>query len=319
MKKTLINLVSVLGLGVITIVTGCAKDQNAIEYHQAQVNKQIALFQSISGPYRGLLMNQADGSSMGAIEVVLTPQISVINSGDNTSTAPQAGLIGKVTIYNNGQSEAVIKNASFVSPDNTSNGNLVGTITVTLTNLTTVNLSINGNVLGNTLTGMITTTDKVGITGQFSAVRNASLATVLQNLPPQTTGVQAGDVVKYVSSPQTASTTDSADALQAQMSIRNIGNTAAENFANTFSLQRIVSIQVLLAPGIDGAAFNSAEMDLQNGVIHAQATNQGTVGAQVSLDCNKVVRNNTPAWSCTYTSNFSGGSQNFTVAAVKVN
>src|ERR1700745_1260200 len=100
MKKSLMNLGSVLGLGtalvVGSIVAGCAKDRTTNDYHDEQEAKIVALYQSISGTYRGMIAH-ADGSNPGVIEINLYPQQGPINSSDNAGMQSQAYLTGTAT------------------------------------------------------------------------------------------------------------------------------------------------------------------------------------------------------------------------------
>lgn len=304
----------ILVAGVVfstAFLTSCAKDQTSLDYHQKMVNRQISLFQSISGSYRGQIINKKDQSVMGVVQIDLSPQISTINSSDNTSTSAQAFLSGTVTIFSGTQSSATIKTASFFSPDGSANGTLVGNISIPLSNGTQASLSLNGTIEGSQLKGSIMLNDRLGIVGQFDTLKNQDLDVLLEQTRAP---VQNQTISSYggVNTSTSSSNTNSG----VKMTVRNIGNTSAENFVNHFSLQRIVSIQLTLAEGIDGVSFNTAELDLQNGQIHAQTYYQGSINTQVSLECSQTQIQSKQAWSCTYMSSFNGVTHRFTVAKI---
>jgi len=317
-------------LAVIAVIAGCGKDKTADEYHEQKVQRQVALFQSVSGTYRGALQNAKDGSSMGTIEIDLWPQNTIVSSSDNTTLSSQASLQGRVAIFNGIESNAVIQSAYYFSPDYDTNGVFNGTISVPVSGVsgtTNVQLVVSGSIHGSRFEGTINPTNKVGITGHFTADKNAPLP-VDRNAPSKVGGLDSGDILQYSGTFDTplsqASKTSGADVdpVTAKITIRKAGVTVEENFLNNFMLQKTVSIQVTFSQGpvsIDGISFNSAEMDLQSGRIIAQSSYSGDVNALVSLDCVAVtipgvIKNQ--GWNCTYLSNFNGVSHTFTVSPV---
>ena len=303
------------GFITIFLLFGCAKDKTADEARQQKVDRQLSVYKSVSAIYRGTLINQNDGTSMGAIEIDIAPQNITIKSSDNTSTAAQVILQGKVTITNDSQSAAVIQTASYFSSDYSTNGSFSGNISIPIaasgsTPASTALMVISGSINGNSFNGQISLQNQVGIVARFNTVKNAPITPVVMTSAtgsPTSTQVFSGPLQDL---PGTS----------ALMTIRKIVNSSSENFLNNFSLQKSVGLQLsfqVAGGSIDGVSFNSAQLDEQGGVIHAQSNYTGDVNAATTLDCLRKQLNGLTAWHCIFSSNYNGLSHAFDALEVK--
>jgi len=303
--------------GLISCFTmfGCAKDKTADEARQQKVDRQLALYKSISAVYRGTLVNQNDGTSMGAIEIDFSPQNMTINSSDNTSTAAQVILQGKVTITNDSQSAAVIQTASYFSSDYSTNGSFSGNISIPIaangsTPASTALMVISGTINGGNFNGQISLQNQVGIVASFNTVKDAAASPVVV-----TSATGSSNSTQIFSG-----FLQDLPGTSALMTIRKIVNSSSENFLNNFSLQKSVGLQLsfqVAGGSIDGVPFNSAQLDEQSGVIHAQSNYTGDVNAATTLDCLRKQLNGQLAWHCVFTSNYNGLSHSFDAVEVK--
>lgn len=74
----------------ILTVTSCAGDKDQIAYNQQQEAIVQAQYAAVNGSYAGPVVNLIDGSTMGALQLSVTANSTVINSSDNLGQQLQA-------------------------------------------------------------------------------------------------------------------------------------------------------------------------------------------------------------------------------------
>ncbi|HEY8279058.1 MAG TPA: hypothetical protein VIH99_05515, partial [Bdellovibrionota bacterium] len=161
------SLQAVILLSAFTLFS-CSKDKTIEEYQQEQATEDLALYDSIKGEYRGLLVNQKTGQDMGLFEIDLSAGFEP----DGTGTSSRAALKGSVKLINNLQTTATIQSAKFYSPNKSENGSYNGTIAVPFRG-GIASLAINGAISNGTFTGTIAPNNIPGLTARFRLSRGS--------------------------------------------------------------------------------------------------------------------------------------------------
>lgn len=175
---------------------GCGKDKSPDDYQTEQSNIEFSKLQVVAGTFRGNLVTQDGSRSLGAVEIILKPVRNPVPNGDNSGTNARAQLQGSVTVYDNGSpSSGVITSANFIKSDgqdSDTTGTVDGQISVVLNTsgsaAQSASFSINGTMNGGQFNGLITPTDRSGVTGSFTVVKDAPLPTGQHSTNPGNPG-----------------------------------------------------------------------------------------------------------------------------------
>lgn len=326
MKSTLkqkSHLVLIL-LGLVSgmfFLSHCGKDKTVADYHQKKVDEAMVQLQSVSGIYRGSLVNAKDNSDMGDLEVELSPKADPVTSEDNSTTAAQVYLQGKVSLFQKSQSNAIISKAHYFGEDSVSTTNFSGVITVTLANGTTATMSMTGRIDGDQLNGEMFANGRNGIVGKFKLRKNAPFTRTHQQdtSAPNTISIYKGMFTQpYCNLGRDNLGNNKCDTL-VTLNIQNITSNLGENFLNNFFLERNVAITITFArvtdlQPVDGVSLQNATLDLQNGTIIAHGSYSGNVNAIIDLNCNSTLSDSgAKGWACTYKSEYNGKTHVFSV------
>jgi hypothetical protein len=161
-------------------LVGCGKDKSLDDYQQTKTNEEFTKIQAVSGTFRGNLVTQ---NGTQPVEIITSAVLNPVPNGDNSGTNARATLQGSVTVYNNGEpSSGVITTANFIKApdqDSDSNGTINGQISVVLSSTGSTSqaatFSLNGTLNNRQFNGVITPTDRSGISGSFTSAKDAPL------------------------------------------------------------------------------------------------------------------------------------------------
>lgn len=334
------NQIRVLGSVLLVGLLLAACDKTADEYHQQKVEQQLALYQQISGVYRGTIQTQ--GVTLGDIEVQLDSAVGQTTLPDGTQSAGQAALEVHVTIFNAKTSNVQMQNGYCFAQSNSGDCQFSASTTVALGGGVTGKLTIAGTVSGDQVSGLIKVDDTSGVTGDFKAVKNASFPSA-QGSTAGHLASGANSISKFVGSYQDQNclegALDKADpasksvcTVDVVLTSESVADDDAQSFYNNFSDVHMMSVQLsqsetVLMPDGDSTVVSSQPVALQavqwnsrNGTLHGQQSNVGTNQATVSLDCEQVqVSSTAQGWQCTYTNNSYGKSISFLATPAPLN
>lgn len=331
MMKTIIKQrfkITTLLIGLVLslfFLAHCGKDKTLSDYHQKKVDEAMVQLQSVAGVYRGTIKDSRDNSDIGDLEIELTPKAAPVNSDDNTTTAAQAFLQGKISLFNKSESNVVIQKANYFWGDTVSSTNFNGTIAIPLTDGSTASMTITGRIAGDQFNGELSPDNKFGIKGNFKLSKNAQFAKPHQkneaapNIVAEYKGTYKDPFCDFTLDNRTKDNIGSDKCLEiVEMNIQNVTNNLGENFLNNFFLERNVSVYLSFnrmdATHINGVSFQKAVIDLQNGTIIAQGTYSGAINTVINLNCNSITSpDKGKGWACTYISQFNGRKQPFNV------
>jgi hypothetical protein len=317
------------------VIAGC--DETADEYHQQKVEQQLALFQSISGTYQGVVTTNGTPCD---IAVELSPSVSPTNSSDGTTTVGISSLQGSVTL-NCGTWTATeaIPTMEYSSPNNSQNGTFSGNFPVSVSSglssgaPVTAQMSISGSISGNQMTGTIDIDSQTGFTGTFNATKNAAPATAQGDTSGSVGGVTLRTYTgTYLD--ECPPGTVSADSTGSTLGTMTFTMTTEllpqedNNFYNNFSSKKVISIQFTTQEQVMGVddqkihtvvfdpiGFQNATLDTQNHRLDGSQNGVGSSGGAVTLNCKEVqIDVKTQGWNCTLIGLSSGASNTFTAA-----
>jgi len=297
----------------LLLVSGCGKDKTLDQYHQEKVTADLSRLQAISGQYRGTIVNQRDNSSMGNLEIDLTASLVPTNSTNGTTNSSLAVLQGGLTLINAFQSTAALQSAQYYSDDNSDHGTFSGTIVIPTAKSGNATLSISGTIAGNTITGIITPSDRSGPSGTFTATKGAPFP---HNGQPQTNPGSTDGTLVYVGSyKDTICDGRNHDSnlcrgnngiVNVRMGVNLTAPTVAETFLNNFVDQKTVGVQLSFGDQAI-ASLPNAELDQKVGTLRFKDFIQGSISSLVTLMCQTTNATN----HCTFTSGSFGATYTF--------
>jgi hypothetical protein len=116
MKFKTLCLTVLLSAPSILMTAGCAKDKNAEDYKNAQVQRDLAKLESVKGRYSGNLISKKSGGNLGALQITLSATTEVQNTGASKASALPI-LVANVEFKAQSSMAIVAQNSSY---DNTS-------------------------------------------------------------------------------------------------------------------------------------------------------------------------------------------------------
>jgi hypothetical protein len=85
-----------LSIGLLVLLSACAKDKSVDDYQRDKLQKNLALYESVAGSYSGIVTSQESGDVMGAMELSLRAEVTPVDSKDGDTSVATPILVGSV-------------------------------------------------------------------------------------------------------------------------------------------------------------------------------------------------------------------------------
>jgi hypothetical protein len=86
----------ILSLGLLVLLSACAKDKSVDDYQRDKLQKNLALYESVAGSYSGIVTSEESGDVMGAMELRLRAEVTPVDSKDGETSVATPILVGSV-------------------------------------------------------------------------------------------------------------------------------------------------------------------------------------------------------------------------------
>lgn len=272
-----------------------------------KVELEISQPQKAAGVYRGTMVNQATGKTMGALEVNLSPHFE----------QGRVGLRGWVSIVTGAVSSSAEADTIYMSANESNDqGKISATLSVPIDDKTPRAIfSLNATLNGDTLSGVIAPIDRSGIEGRFTVVRDAPL--------PSDQG-SVGEDVKFYEGSFADKICDSAKPsylcrgqngmINVQMAVDMVPQSSGYAFLNHFVDVRGAGVTLTFGGAVT-VTMPTAELNIRTGSLRFLGFLPGSDSTSlVDLECQKT---DADSYKCNYSSRSSGLTYSFDLASKK--
>ncbi|MFL5814400.1 MAG: MarR family winged helix-turn-helix transcriptional regulator [Bdellovibrionia bacterium] len=251
MKTKSVTLMMLVALA--SSISSCMGDRTTEDYANEQSRKEQAKLQEIAGTYRGNLVSNETGQSLGTLTLQLDSYTDVQNSSDGLTKIQVP--VAKGTLFYSGINRSQINFDKYYYDSNSKL--LQIQVPIVDASKTTQILSLRGTFSGDQLTGDIEALG--GYSSSFTLVKNGPLVQA-QNLNAirGATAIAAGDET-FVGTDNTSY----------KLTIQYPGDNTQQLFMNLFLPQRTVTATLII--GRTKLAFTSAILDERYNTLKGDA------------------------------------------------
>jgi hypothetical protein len=168
-------------LGSLLLVA-CGSDKTLEQYERDKLNNNLALYQSVSGTYTGVVQSKEENQVLGAMELNLRAETQVNPGGNGDTASGTPILVGNVRFLD----EMVITLTAPTGYYDPNTGAYSAEIRIAKTGDGEKIVNLSGNLANGSLQGEIATRDFPGSGGKFQLVRGGrNIYDLLKEARPQ--------------------------------------------------------------------------------------------------------------------------------------
>lgn len=220
---------TILSMMLLTLISmiSCSKDKNLVDYNREQYQNSLSVISAISGTYNGEAISMQDGSSLGAVTLVLQPKTNVRLSSTDVTGQSTVTVSGTISIAGLNSSKLDFSTGCY----NENSGKFNVDIPVKDANGTDSVISLDGKVANGSWSGTI----EVSGQSQFAATLDLSMnAPALSKSKLSMVGLHMAEM-KQLEMAYTGTITINDHTRNIRLSFANQTTTLAQKILNLFS------------------------------------------------------------------------------------
>ena len=294
MKKSSVqSLVASLLVLPVCLITACGQDKTLDQYNHEKAQQDLAKVQAVSGTYNGVLLSNADKSTIGPMSIELVGGTQITNATQGSTSVQQATLRGTITL-SGAQTTSVEFVQGFYDSDS---GTFQVDVPVTLQNGSPSTIDLAGSFDGKG--GMNGTLKILGYTengGYFALGKGAALPAVTQGAAISASRSIVDSGLGYHGTANVKGSTTAA-----VLTLSSGFTTRDQSFANLFNPIKFLTINYSTGDG-SGLAFPNSQWDQRSGVL--SGVRDGTTASdgapwEATLTCTQTSTDVTKTgWNC---------------------
>ncbi len=285
--------------------SGCAKDRTLDDFKREQTQKDLGKLQTVDGEYGGQVLSASDHSVLGDLKFVLSAKTQVSTAPGVLKADEQPVLVGTLTFTNQQTLVAVAKD-SYYDP---TTGKFQANIPIQRASGKTDQLTLSGNIQGDSFNGTIEAIGQSDFGGTFSLTRGA--ATQAGALTSQKTPQSAEAIDAAISLRQKSfiGTTEfkTGETLPVSFVVLDPKLSSEEEFLSLFYPVKSVEVNLNYGDSIV-ISHASAQWDKRVGTLTGQAVLlRDGEKVNILLECRQGqsvtdITKTDPAWTCQHVS-----------------
>jgi hypothetical protein len=271
------------------VLVGCGKDKNLDDLKNEQRQQQMARINAISGSYSGNVTSKIDNSNLGNMQLNFTSSTVLQSNSTGVSNDQKVIMSGNLILQSTSTISVAFTNGYYEDQS----GFFQVAIPVVQKNGVVANISLTGQISGNTWVGSIEVDGQSQNGGSLYLVKNAPQS----NTSPLEVGGSRLEQLKRAEYKYEGSYEYMGKAVPFKMNFTNKESQPEQRLYRIFSPVRQVSVNCNLTKF--ELNFANASLDDNKGTLYADSpTNQSGKSAVASLDCVKFQDNMGFGWDC---------------------
>lgn len=283
---------------------GCAKDRTLEDWKREKTQQDLGKLQTVDGEYVGQVTSVIDQSVLGDLKFSLAAKTQVSTAPGVSKADEQPVLVGNLTFTGRQTLVAVAKD-SYYDP---TSGKFQANIPIVRSSGTTEQLTLTGNIQGDSFTGTIEALGQPDFGGTFSLSRGGTNPAGSAGAQKPDSNTQAVDSALSLRQRSFIGTTEfkSGETLAVNFVILDPRRTSEEEFLSLFYPVKTVEVGLNYGDSIV-ISHASAQWDQRVGTLTGQTVlTRDTEKVNLLLDCKQGITPTDPAWTCQHLSGAMG-------------